>query len=278
MEYPFGDQLKKDIWKYPRGYRKDHYEWKENMGGTLIGSKESKGQTNNIGMSFGGNTEGFFLLPIPFKDLTLTYQAEIGVMTGSGAMGPVFACSDDGKLYYAANFGTVEQWKNGRKAGALPPQDPKCRGVPNSWLIKYRAIEMRIEYKAKDEKKSQIDIWYDLSTEPENPIARHLVPTLTGFTGFYWYQTKFKIRQLKLTGKLDKELAVKVLRGMVGGKEGEEGSSKPGKTARKSSGGGGSETASGSGEGAEAPKATGKKKTSNGKKVGDATRKDPVDY
>jgi hypothetical protein len=284
VEYPYGDQLRKDV-VFPFPYDERFYKWKENMGGTLLGSKEAKGQnTNNVGMSFEGNTHGCLLIPIPFKEaVTVEYGLDIGVMTPGHSLSCLLMVSDDYKRALAADFATIEVWKEFKPVSSWPTSNPKCKGLPNRWFSKIRTVQMKIVYKPyeKDPKKAVMEIWYDQSGEEftEAPITAHLVPQVSGFVGFAWNAVKFKARGLKIAGKLDKQLAVKVLRAKLsGGAKAAAPGPKAAKPAKKADEEG-TETASGSDEGAEAPKAPANKKTANAKKADDGgDKKDPVDY
>ena len=221
VEYPFGDLLRKDV-IIPRPFNPKHIEWKENIGGTTMGSKEAKGQEKSMGFSFGANTDGFFLFPVPFtEDVTLEYGANLGVMDSNGSLAVVLMSSRDGKTYYAANFGTIEWAMGGPPKPVRGPPSKEYQKSPNYWFSKTKTIGMKIEYKPlpKDAKRSQISIFYDTG-DTEKPINLAPVPSRSGYAGFYWYRTKFVIRGLKISGKVDKQLAVKALREKIAAAEG----------------------------------------------------------
>jgi hypothetical protein len=267
VEYPFGDEMKKDLY-FPRKMDPAHIQYKDPT--MQIGSKEAKGQ-KDVGTSFIGNTLGFFLLPFPFKDsITYEYNCQIALMKSEGTLTAVFMSSKDAKSYLGANFGTIEVWRDGRLLKAIPPSDPKYKRSPNMWYSKITlgGVAMRITLEANPDPKkgSTLKIFYNLNDGGDDqPICAAQVPSRSGFAGFAWSNTKFQINQWKITGKLDKVMAVKLLKEKMGmGEAGAgEGTEKGGKGAG----------AKGGEEAAAKPK-----KSPDAKKAPAAAGEDGADY
>jgi hypothetical protein len=214
VDYAFGDILRRDI-IYPRGpIPEKHIYWKDIIDN--IDSKKAEGK-KELGISFSANTSGFFCFPFPFKDsVELEYRVQIGTMRNDGSMTTLVMVSPNGKDYLGANFGTIEQWQDGKPVGKkFLPTDPKMQRSPNYWFskIKMGGVLMKLTLEPhQDGKRSVMKIWYDMDEEPDQPITMATVPARSGYVGFNWFMTKFNIRELKIKGKLDKEAAVKVLR------------------------------------------------------------------
>jgi len=215
LEYNFGEDFKKDL-LYPTGVvPSDYLGFKDILG---IGKRQAKGQ-NAVGLVFTGNTRGFFLLPVPFKDtVTIEYFLEIMMMKTEGAMTAIFLSSPDGKNYYGANFATLEVWSQGRPR-RQPSPIAEYRKSANYWFskVKIGGVPMRITCEPFEGEKDKIKVavYYD-TDEHEQPANVAKLPGRSGLVGFSWYMTKFNIRQLSITGKLDKKLAVKYLREKLG--------------------------------------------------------------
>ena len=106
-------------------------------------------------------------------------------------------------------------------------QCAKCRGLPNRWFTKIRPVRMKVVYKPdeKDSSKSVMEIWYDIDADDplfdEPPINTHEVPRRSGYVGFAWTAMMFKARGLKISGKLDKPAALRLIREKLGVPQGE---------------------------------------------------------
>ena len=114
------------------------------------------------------------------------------------------------------------------------------RRSPNYWFTKIEqdGVGMRITYKTEEDssgkKKAEVNIWYhtDDIDQGEAPISiMNKIPERKGLVGFSWRDTKFSVKSLKVTGKLDKEAAVAFLREKLG-------IPRSGKTTETESGGG----------------------------------------
>ncbi len=219
IEYRFGDQLRKDI-AYPRGINEKHILFKDPM---MQGMKALKGEERkkDASFSFGGNTIGFFLLPFPFKDkVTVEYYIEIGLFNPGAPIGPILMSSENGKNNIFSNMATAEIWSDGKRVAARPSPIKKFQGDPAKWFIKIlTGMKSVYEVSADDPKKATLSIYYNTDHE-EDPITVATVPAMSGQVGFSWGPVKFNIRDLKITGKLDKEAAVSFLKkklGLAGG-------------------------------------------------------------
>ena len=239
VEYLFGDQLRVDV-IYPLGpIPPKQVYWKDPQ--LRIGSKDIKNEADKkaLSHSFNANTSGMFLLPIPFRDhVTVEYRLEVGMMDSAGGMTCMTMASKDGKSYVGANFGTVEVWANGAKRGTTPPKEAAKRRSPNMWFLK-DGRNMRIEYKPSDKpadagKKSMVRILIEGQEDLEEVSASKPFPSRSGFVGFTWSRTKFNVRGLKISGKLDKQAAVQALKKKMGVKEGDGDAAPAGKSVKKS--------------------------------------------
>ncbi len=262
VEYPFGDEMKKDL-LFPQGMIPSHIAYRDPT--MQIGSKQAKGQ-KEVGVTFLGNTGGLFLFPFPFKEtVTMEYNVQIGMMKSEGTLTAILMSSKDAKSYIGANFGTVEFWQNGRLARAAPPLDPKYKKSPNMWFSKTElgGVGMRIMLEPhKDGKRSQVKIFYNTAVSEDEPINIQALPSRSGFAGFAWSSTKFYITMFKITGKLDKPAAVKLLKEKLGAAQEEDAANPKAPKAPKKE--------AGSEESAGAP--AGEEKSAKPKKTADAKK------
>jgi hypothetical protein len=221
VEYDFGESMVKDL-LFPHGpIPEKHIGYRDPL--NRIAEKDAGGK-KELGIAFSGNTRGFFLFPFPFKgSVTIEYALELGMISPGGSLSVILMSSPDGKNFFAADFGTVEVWSQGKMARAQLPRDPAFRKNPNTWFKKDR-VGMRIAYGMRpagptgSPRRAQVSIGYDTGDvlHGEEPINVAAVPERTGLVGFSWSGTKFNVKMLRIRGLLDRPAAVKLLRERLG--------------------------------------------------------------
>ena len=106
----------------------------------------------------------------------------------------------------------------------------KYSGSANYWFDKTRDIGMVVEFDAPGEDlgtdepteeqltdNAKMTVIYDTKTDPiENTFKSSGPITFSGFVGFKWHRVKFTVKRLKISGILDKETAVSMLRAITG--------------------------------------------------------------
>ncbi len=217
VEYGFGDQIRKDV-SFPRGINEKHILYKDPM---MIGQRMPKPGERVVSEGsfvFGANTLGFFLLPFPFKDkVSVEYYIEIGLFNPGAPIGPVLMSNESGKNYIFSNMATVEVWNDAKQVSGRGSPLKKFQGQASKWFIKVKTgMRTVYEVSADDPKKAKVSIYLNIDDE-EEPINVQTVPAMTGLVGFSWGPVKFNVRDsLKITGKLDKEAAVRFLKKKLG--------------------------------------------------------------
>ena len=170
-----------------------------------------------------GNTKGFVQIPVPFKyQVRMTWAFGIETMTGKGNFGAFVALDKKKKSRLRTNFADIgliqssspPKWRRGKKPG------PNA----NYWHTKQREVNWVVEFTSENpDGKSTLETIYHHGGEEEfsNKVTGKLGKT--GFVGFEWAETRFRIKKLKVCGFLDKEAAVAILREQLNQPKGEPG-------------------------------------------------------
>ncbi len=205
-EYASGSELRRDV-LFPGGpVPAKHLTW-----GTPL--------VPQCNFAFSGNTDGFFLFPIPFRETcALEFFLEVPLMRSDGRVSAVIMSSPDGQDRLAASFATLELWREGKRTRQWPAQEPRFQQPPTSWIRGAGDVRLRVERSPEPGgEDSRVRIWYD--TEGENVLVNSSVlPGARGFAGFSWYMAKFIVRRVSIRGTLDRPAAVKLLHEKAGGR------------------------------------------------------------
>ena len=163
--------------------------------------------------SFSGNTQGFIALPVPLRFyVRVEYYMQVLTMdqTCSFGVALMFDRSKGGYMTDWMKTGTTKQL--GTKG--VPPKFLKSA---NDWFNKLNQIPMLVEYRMTDAKTGRLRNVYnndETATERDDKLTVD-VPTIAyqrGIVGFKWSRVKFQVVELKITGILDKQEAVDMLR------------------------------------------------------------------
>ena len=182
----------------------------------LLQQQNVQGPSN---FTFSCNTEGSFFLPVPFRWVAnVTYAMQILTMDGNGSFNVMMMTNPKRNDGYITDFLKLGKMSNGRQQWLKLPL-PEFRGSANYWFEKKRAVWMINEYMRPDpenpeggiKKSGMMSVTYDAQEAPT--INRMPVKSFErGYIGFRWFRVKAELRKLYVTGILDKEEAVKVLR------------------------------------------------------------------
>ena len=179
-------------------------------------------------LSFAANTAGTFIIPIPFKYLVrVEWDMSIQSLDVNGKFNCI-VMYDRKKSHYLTDWvhwgssqrGTAPKWVK------MHP-DKKLRRNADWWFDKTRDVGMIVEFKMPGgdlagtteeiTSTATMSCTYDAKLDPavntfvsKNPI------TDSGYIGFKWHRVKFKVKNLKISGILDKQLAVAQLKKLMG--------------------------------------------------------------
>ncbi len=205
--------------------KKKHVEWEEPLTKMIKDRDLDTEEKKSIFFSIGGNTVGFIVFPVPFRyNVNMTYDLEIGTMTATGNFGAVVNYNPADKTYCRTNFLNVGSG-SGKKVRWKPV--PGARGVKNAnyWHPKWRGMRWITEFRMPDPAKakggptgsSRLTTTFDVAGEDE---TQHGVPfgkkRVGGFVGFQWQEVKWRVRELRICGIVDKKWAVAILREKLG--------------------------------------------------------------
>jgi hypothetical protein len=169
--------------------------------------------------TFECNTQGSFFLPVPFRWIAnVTYAMQILTMDGNGSFNVLMMANPGRKDGYITDFIHLGKLSNGRQL-PLKRMGGEFKGSANYWFEKKRAVWMVNEYMRPDpenpeggpSKSGVMSVTYD--AQEDATINKVPVKSFErGYVGFRWFRVKAEVRKLYVTGILDKEEAVKVLR------------------------------------------------------------------
>lgn len=168
--------------------------------------------------SFAGNTQGFVLFPIPFKYyVRMEYYLDVLTMDMKGTFAATVMYDASKRAGFAAQWLSigVMQGATPKVGGAPPPYNQ----VADRWFDKTRPIPMKVEFQMPDPRKGGaalrsglFTVTYDVGADKEAVNAVSSKKYTEGMVGFHWSRTKFEVKNLVITGILDKETAVTILR------------------------------------------------------------------
>jgi hypothetical protein len=227
IAYNLGSDLRRDIThpnpKLP--YNEKFLKFVEPMVNQEDVKREQQEGNSQYSFTFSGNTQGFFLIPIPLKgSMTMDYVINLGLMDSTGGMSAVFYSDASGANSYGLDF--ITPWK--RTNGGAPKRfpnitNPKLTKNPNTWFDKVNPVPMRLEVAPHPDKEgsSRIQVFYKYGQdEGEKPASiLEIKGEASGYVGFQWNRVAFNVRALKITGTLDKKAAIEILKKKMGIKD-----------------------------------------------------------
>ncbi len=156
---------------------------------------------------FSGNTVGHLLIDCKFRDKA-TVRAKVQfLLLGPKPLFEIVLMSDDGKKFFASEFGTnifsVED------SGRL--KKPKARAIQgafrkpfNTWIQKREPYELVFTYFKADEDTKGILV---CKLDGEETARFETDKIRSGKIGFRWSSTKFIVKELEMKGAVDEEWA-----------------------------------------------------------------------
>lgn len=236
LEYAVGTDFKKDAIVLNPGTKVEYESALRIVDTRKLSPEERKKQSPFV---FSGNTIGFIALPVPFRFyVRVEYTMQILVMDRTGTFTAIVmldrARRDRG---YAAQWLSVGVLRDGvPQVGGAPG---KYAGPADLWFAKTRPVPMLVEYRMPDPKKGgdptksgRLTVTYDAGAAEAISTTVALKNYQAGLVAFQWSRTKFEVRDLLVTGILDKKGAVEILRRKLG-KPKPSGSEKPSEPAAK---------------------------------------------
>jgi len=214
INYAEGTDVKKDAIYDPSLPTKGFLQFRPVMqtpqrGGPGFGPEQKK---QLAAYSFAANTQGQLFFPIPLRFYArVEYLMQINTMDQANNFGMFL-------MYNKAKGGYMTDWvKAGTTKGTggrVPPQFTKSA---NEWFDKVNMKPMVLEYLMTDAKTGMLTNIYnndDAANEGQDKLTVK-VPSAAyqrGIVGFKWSRVKFQVVDLVITGVLDKQEAVKILR------------------------------------------------------------------
>ena len=177
--------------------------------------------------SFMANTRGTFIIPIPFKyRAKVEWDMSIQTMDANGTFNTIMMYDPKKQSQYMTNWIHWQSSTRGAEPKTLRAVPGKYSGSANYWFDKTRDIGMSVEFKSPGEdletdeptedeltKTATMTMLYDTKVDPlRNTFESKSTITHSGYVGFKWNRVKFTVKRLKISGILDKELAVAQLK------------------------------------------------------------------
>jgi chemotaxis protein histidine kinase CheA len=173
--------------------------------------------------SFQGNTQGVVSFPVPFRYyVRVEWYMQILTMDNNATFNVYTMYNPKRSTGYMTNWVGV-----GTTKGAPPPRNtpPTFLRPANEWFNKQKQIPMVVEYRMPDPAKAEAgplksglltNIYNNDDSEAEGD-GRYTTKLSSaqytrGLVGFGWSRAKFSVVELKISGILDKEAAVEILR------------------------------------------------------------------
>ena len=213
IDYTIGDDVRKDAILSDPTMKKENLIFK--MPIQMPGTKglDLKDKKKMAPFSFQGNTQGMILFPIPFR-FYCRVEFDMQVLTMDQANNfNVFVMYQKAKGGYMTDWCRTGTTKSLSNAG-IPK---KFLGSANDWFDKVNQKPMVIQYLLSDPKTGTLTNVYnndETATEKDDKLTVKLATTQfsRGQVGFKWSRVKFSAIALQLSGLLDKQAAVDMLR------------------------------------------------------------------
>lgn len=183
-------------------------------------------------LSFQANTRGAFTIRVPFKyRVRVEFNLSIQVMDPAGKFSVLMMYDPRKKSHYVGEWLNWKVAPRGRSPKMLKPiPDREKQRSPNYWFDKTRTegVPLRYEFAMPGIEPEEPDMEnitetakltciYDLGIDesPNEYISKDPLQS-GGFVGFSWNRAKFQVKKLRISGLLDKQLAVDLLRSKDG--------------------------------------------------------------
>jgi hypothetical protein len=220
LDYTNGRDLERDVdrSKVPGNHLRFWDPYWTKPGNSSPGEEE-------FAFSFDANTSGFFFTPVPFRyRVRVEWEAQIQTMDQDASLACLVMLDRGKESYYMADFVHLSLVEAGSRKWLKPLGGPFAAS-PNSWFEKKRQVAMRVEYQMPDPaqapkgplRSGRLSVSYDLGGELEAANKAPAKARERGFVAFRWHRAKFQARRLRISGILDKERAVSLLRQKLNG-------------------------------------------------------------
>ena len=220
FDYALGKDVRSDLQQ--RSIKKKAYlSFKHFMQGRkdMFGLSEEE-QKRKSPFSFAGNTRGLVTFPVAFRCWArVDYYMQIQTMDTSGTFRNLLMFTP------RKRSGFVAEWlRAGYMSGGSPKLSTKglpreFHGSANEWFDKTSDKAMRIEFRLGDpkskkapDKSGAFSVTYDFGGDEPQENKIKSAKYKSGLVGFQWNRVKFEVRELVITGILDKKKAVTLLR------------------------------------------------------------------
>ncbi|MBI4604651.1 MAG: hypothetical protein HY721_22035 [Planctomycetes bacterium] len=224
IDYTEGKHVQKDV-QIVTLPRKEHLIFKPpdqpTRGGGALSPEDQKKMAP---FSFEGNTVGLIVFPVPFRYyVRVEWYTQIRTMDNNADFNVHVMFDPKKRAGYMTNWVKIGT----STKGAVPMRGtpPKFLKPANEWFDKQKAIPMLVEYRMPDPEKTEggplgsgllTNVYFndDSETELDTRLTTKF-PSKTyqrGLVGFGWSRAKAAVMDLRLTGILDKEAAVEILR------------------------------------------------------------------
>ena len=192
------------------------------------------GEGSELQQSFLANTEGTLLILVPFKfRVRVEWDMSIQTMDASGKFHCILMYDAKKKSHYRTDWIHWQAAPLGKPKTVRLYPNKEFQGSANYWFDKTRDVPMLVEFKMPggdiESTEPTLDELHDSALlkcvynrgldEHENTYTSSSPFEHGGFVGFQWNRTKFTVKKLKITGILDKQKAVDLLRKKLGKKK-----------------------------------------------------------
>jgi hypothetical protein len=221
LNYVVGRDVEKDI--QPIVLPKKEYLTFVNP---LFKGTKAKDREHAEGMSlysFSGNTLGLIAFTVPFRYYArIEFDLQILTMKAISSFGMVLMYDGKRRTGYMTNWAQLGLMRGAGFQLVKPSPNPSFNGPADIWHEKTRTYPYVFEYKwlpSADAKKKPSGIArFELDAGQSDASVVELTDGRysRGQVAFKWQDAKFEVRNLTITGILDREAAVAKLREMTG--------------------------------------------------------------
>ncbi|MEM7164528.1 MAG: hypothetical protein AAF581_03645 [Planctomycetota bacterium] len=158
----------------------------------------------NSNYAVAGNTGGMILFEPIFKDrvrIEVDFQAQLN-MANSPSF-EVIINARDSKNYISTWYGAdIRVTSGGNPQVASPPSNREWTKHPNNWLDRKENQTLILQYdRPEDQKKGLVSVYH----AGQEPCGRLPTKRSKGRVGLRWYNAKWYITEIRITGKVDEE-------------------------------------------------------------------------
>jgi len=192
VDYTDGRTLQKDVLRARSPFLK--YQFKES------------GMEHNFSFWAGG-TGYLFLKPQFRREVTATFKCHVELLEpGSTIIAQVLS---NGRIGYGSLFGVYAGLVRGaRMVRAMPTKFAGAKGAPKNWVDRKEPHEWQLRTVwPSDAKYGTLEVYYDGELVSKYPALKNE----TGFVGFVWLKSKFRIIELRIEGVPDPKWVIDTL-------------------------------------------------------------------